>query len=202
MQWNSRSRPPLPGDPPARAGCGAGEGLCNRFLWHQDPSRSLARASRKLRCSSRRFGCERSQCFALPAEQLLASPGGCRMKRYVSGLNQASASPGDGLANGLFLVRVERIQYRWHRQKPFYAIQFSVVEPTAVAGNRLAARLSCSSKNLWKLNWFLRDFGYDPELLERNEIDDKRMVGLCGVVKISQSVINGTTVVDFDGFAP
>jgi len=124
------------------------------------------------------------------------------MKRYLSGLNQASACACDGLANGLFLVRVERVQYRWHRQKPFYAIQFSVVEPIPVAGNRLAARLSCDSKNLWKLNWFLRDFDYDPELLERNEIDDKRLVGLCGVVKISQSVINGTTVVDFDGFAP
>jgi hypothetical protein len=124
------------------------------------------------------------------------------MKRYMSGLNQASACASDGLTDGLFLVRVERIQYRWHRQKPFYAIQFSVVEAAPVAGNRLAARLSCNSKNLWKLNWFLRDFGYDPELLERNEIDDKSLVGLCGVVKISHSVINGTAVVDLDSFAP
>jgi hypothetical protein len=124
------------------------------------------------------------------------------MKRYVSGLNQASTGASDALIDGLFLVRVERIQYRWHRQKPFYAIQFSVIEPIPVAGNRLTARLSCSSKNLWKLNWFLRDFGYDPELLERNEIDDKSLVGLCGVVKISQSVINGTTVLDLEGFAP
>ena len=124
------------------------------------------------------------------------------MKRYVSGLNQAGACATDGLTDGRFLVRVERIQYRWHRQKPFYAIQFSVVEPTPVAGNRLAARLYCSSKNLWKLNWFLRDFGYDPELLERNEIDDKSLIGLCGVIKISHSVINGTTVLDLEGFAP
>ena len=124
------------------------------------------------------------------------------MKRYVSGLNQAGACASDGLADGLFLVRVERIQYRWHRQKPFYAVQFSVIEPISLASHRLAARLSCNSKNLWRLNWFLRDFGYDPELLERNEIDDKRLVGLCGVVKISHSVINGTTVLDFDGFAP
>ena len=124
------------------------------------------------------------------------------MKRYVSGLNQASAGASDGLIDGLFLVRIERIQYRWHRQKPFYAIQFSVIEPRLGAGHRLAARLSCSSKNLWKLNWFLRDFGYDPELLERNEIDDKRLVGLCGVVKICHSVVNGTTVLDLGGFAP
>lgn len=124
------------------------------------------------------------------------------MKRYVSGLNQAGPCAGDFLEEGLFLVRVERIQYRWHRQKPFYAIQFSVIEPTPLAGNRLAARLSCNAKNLWKLNWFLRDFGYDPELLERNEIDDQSLVGLCGVIKISHSVINGTPVLNLDGFAP
>jgi len=124
------------------------------------------------------------------------------MKRYVSGLSQAGACASAGLTEGPFLVRVERIQYCWHRQKPFYAIQFSIIEPLPVAGSRLAARLSCSVKNLWKLNWFLRDFGYDPELLERNEIDDKSLVGLCGVVKISQSVINGTTVLDLEGFAP
>jgi hypothetical protein len=124
------------------------------------------------------------------------------MKRYVSALNQASTSASDVVIDGLFLVRIERFQYRWHRQKPFYAIQFSVVEPASLAGNRLVARLSCTSKTLWKLNWFLRDFGYDPELLERNEIDDKSLVGLCGVVKISQSVINGTAVLNLDGFAP
>ena len=124
------------------------------------------------------------------------------MKRYVSGLNQASTSAKDGVSDGLFLVRVERIQYRWHRQKPFYAIQFSVLEPIPVAGRRFTARLCCGSKNLWKLNWFLRDFGYDPELLERNEIDDKSLVGLYGVVKISYSILNGTTVLDLDGFAP
>jgi hypothetical protein len=124
------------------------------------------------------------------------------MKRYVSGLNQAGPCASDVLADGLFLVRIERIQYRWHRQKPFYAIQFSIIEPTSVAGTRFTARLSCGSKNVWKLNWFLRDFGYDPELLERNEIDDKSLVGLCGVVKIIHSVVNGTTVLDLDGFGP
>jgi hypothetical protein len=76
------------------------------------------------------------------------------------------------------------------------------LSPLPVAGNRLATRLSCSSKNLWKLNWFLRDFGYDPELLERSEIDDKSLVGLCGVVKISYSVIDGMAVLDLDGSAP
>jgi hypothetical protein len=124
------------------------------------------------------------------------------MKRYISGLNRANASPTDGLFNGLFLVRVERAQYRWHAQKPFYALVFTVLEPKPLAGNRFTGRLHCTPKALWKLNWFLRDFGYDTELLGRDEIDDKNLVGLSGVVKITHSVVNGTSLLNLDGFAP
>jgi hypothetical protein len=31
---------------------------------------------------------------------------------------------------------------------------------------------------LWKLNWFLRDFGYDTALLGRDEVDEIQMTGL------------------------
>jgi hypothetical protein len=124
------------------------------------------------------------------------------MKRYVSGLSQASASPVEGLPDGLFLVRIERAQYRWHTQKPYFALVFSVLEPKALAGNRFTARLYCTPKALWKLNWFLRDFGYDNDLLGRDEIDDKNLVGLSGVVKISHSVVNGSSLLNLDAFAP
>jgi len=124
------------------------------------------------------------------------------MRRYVSGLNQASASPVEGLPDGLFLVRVERAQYRWHSQKPYFALVFSVLEPRGFAGNRFTGRLYCTPKALWKLNWFLRDFGYDNELLARNEIDDKNLVGLSGVVKISHAVVNGSSLLNLDAFAP
>jgi hypothetical protein len=124
------------------------------------------------------------------------------MKRCVSGLSQASASPFEGLPDGLFLVRVERAQYRWHAQKPYFALVFSVLEPKGFAGNRFTGRLYCTPKALWKLNWFLRDFGYDSELLERNEIDDKSLVGLSGVIKISHAVVNGSSLLNLDAFAP
>jgi hypothetical protein len=124
------------------------------------------------------------------------------MKRYVSGLSQASASPVEALPDGLFLVRIERAQYRWHSQKPYFAVVFSVLEPKAFAGNRCTGRLYCTPKALWKLNWFLRDFGYDSELLERNEIDDRNLVGLPGIVKISHRVVNGSSRLNLDAFAP
>ena len=124
------------------------------------------------------------------------------MKRYVSGLSQASSSPAEGLSDGLFLVRIERAQYRWHAQKPYFALVFSVLEPKEFAGNRFTGRLYCTPKALWKLNWFLRDFGYDTELLERNEIDDKSLVGLSGVIKISHAVVNGSSLLNLDAFAP
>jgi hypothetical protein len=55
---------------------------------------------------------------------------------------------------------------------------------------------------MWKLSWFLRDFGYDTELLGKNEIDDKVLVGLRGVLKIGHAVVHGLSVLNLDGFAP
>ena len=124
------------------------------------------------------------------------------MKRYIVGLNRASTTAPDGLQDGLFLVRVERAQYRWHSQKPFCAFVFNVLGPKSATGSRFSARLYCTPKALWKLNWFLRDFGYDPELLDRDEIDDKNLIGLSGVVKITHSVVNGTSLLNLDSFAP
>jgi len=61
-------------------------------------------------------------------------------------------------------------------------------QPGKCIRNRRSAQLYCTPKALWKLNWFLRDFGYDTELLGRDELDDKNIVGLSGVVKITHSV--------------
>jgi hypothetical protein len=55
---------------------------------------------------------------------------------------------------------------------------------------------------LWKLNWFLRDFGYDTELIDRDEVDESQLIGLSGIVKLSHVSISGTSLLRFDGFAP
>ena len=124
------------------------------------------------------------------------------MKRYVAGLARASSSPPDELPDGLFLVRVDRAQYRWHARKPYYGLVFCVLEPKPLAGQQFSARLYCTPRVLWKLNWFLRDFAYDNDLLGRDEIDDKNLGGLSGVVKISQAVVNGSSLLNLDAFAP
>jgi hypothetical protein len=123
------------------------------------------------------------------------------MKRYISGLNQANASSTEVLADVLFLVRVVRAQYRWHAQKPYYLLRFVILEPKFLAGRSIGGRLYCTPKVLWNLNWFLRDFSYDIELLGRDEIDEKSLVGLRGLVKISHSVVNGTSLLNPEGFA-
>jgi hypothetical protein len=66
----------------------------------------------------------------------------------------------------------------------------------------LAGRLYCTERALWKLSWFLRDFGYDAELLGRDELDEKALVKLLGVVKISHRVVNGASLLNLDGFVP
>jgi hypothetical protein len=117
-------------------------------------------------------------------------------------LHQADQSAASEIPDGLFLVRVHRAQYRWHAHKPYYLVCFAVLEPKTFTGRTVTGRIYCTPKALWKLTWFLRDFGYDAELLGRDEIDDKNLIGLRGIVKVSHAVVNGTSLLNFDGFAP
>ena len=124
------------------------------------------------------------------------------MKRYLQGLHQADGSAAEPVVDGLLLIKVERAQHRWDSRKPYYLLRFAILEPQQLAGRSFASRLYCSPKALWMLNWFLRDFGYNPDLLASDEIDTAELIGLRGVVKISHTVIDGTRRLNLDGFAP
>ena len=124
------------------------------------------------------------------------------MKRQITGLHAADRSASDQVPDGVFLVRVQRVRFQREAQKRYYSLSLSILEPSRLAGNILSSRLYCSPKALWKLNWFLRDFGYDTELLGRDEVDETQLVGLKGVVKISHIVFNGASLLRLEGFAP
>ena len=123
------------------------------------------------------------------------------MKRLIQGLHDADNSA-PRIRDGLLLVRVERVNYRWHSRKPFYLLRFSVRAPRNVSGHSIVGRLYCTPRALWKLNWFLRDFGYDTELLRRDEIDENSLAGLRGIIKVSYAAVNGTSLLNLDSFAP
>ena len=59
------------------------------------------------------------------------------MKRYVPGLHGATQN-GDSDLEGLFLVRVDRAFYRWHPQKPFFALCLNILEPKQYAGRMIS----------------------------------------------------------------
>ena len=124
------------------------------------------------------------------------------MKRQITGLHAADRSAADHIPDGIFLVQVQRARFQRQAQKPFYTLTLAILEPSRLSGHVLSSRLYCSPKALWKLNWFLRDFGYDTELLGRDELDESQVVGLKGVVKISHIVVNGSSLIRLDGFAP
>ena len=124
------------------------------------------------------------------------------MRRYFESLRPSDRSAIDSVPDGLFLVGVDRVQYRWHAQKPYYSIRFAVLEPRHVAGCLITGRLYCTRRAMWKLTWFLRDFGYDIELLGKDEIDDHALLGLKGVLQVSHTIVHGISVLNLDGFAP
>jgi PD-(D/E)XK nuclease superfamily len=123
------------------------------------------------------------------------------MRRHIPGLHSLRQDPESNL-DGLFLVRVERASYRWHRQKSFLELRFIILEPEAFASRPFTGRLYCTDRALWKLNWFLRDFGYDTELLNRDQVDEKSVLNLRGVIRTSHTTLNGRAYQNLDAFAP
>jgi hypothetical protein len=122
------------------------------------------------------------------------------MKRQLQGLSRSAAA--SDIADGVYLVRVQRAQYRWHKHKPFYELSFYVLQPDELVGGAVTARLYCSAKALWKFAWFLRDFRYSQELLERDEIDAHALIGLVGVIQVSHEIVSGRSEVSLKAFAP
>jgi len=124
------------------------------------------------------------------------------MKRQIKGISESARNSHPEIPNGIFLVRIDGTQFRWHASKPFYVLRLAIIEPHALAGQPIVGRLYYTQKAMWKLGWFLRDFLYDPELLAHEQVDEKALRDLRGVVKISHTVINGISLINFDGFAP
>ena len=123
------------------------------------------------------------------------------MKRHLPGLHFESQKD-EPLPAGVFLVQVRRVFHHWNRHKPFFRVHFTILEPKQFANRDLEGRVYSTDRALWKLSWFLREFGYDTELLGRDELDEKALVKLRGVVKISHRVVSGTSLLNLDGFAP
>ncbi len=123
------------------------------------------------------------------------------MRRHIPGLHSGQQDPESNL-DGLFLVRVDRASYRWQRQKLFLELRFIILEPEAVASRSFAGRLYCTDRALWKLNWFLRDFGYDTELLNRDQVDEQSLLNLQGIIRTSHTTLNGRSYQNLDAFAP
>jgi hypothetical protein len=123
------------------------------------------------------------------------------MKRHIPGLsNQVKGT--DDLLEGIFLVRIDRANYRWHPQRPFFLFRFAILEPFELRSHSLSGRMYCTPKALWRLNWLLRDFGYDPDLLGREEVDERALVGLQGIIRTSAKTLAGRSFLNLDGFAP
>ena len=123
------------------------------------------------------------------------------MRRQIPGLHSGQQATARDL-EGMFLVRVDTASYRWHPQKPFLILRFVILEPEPFATHSFFGRLYCSERALWKLNWFLRDFAYDTELLGKDQVDEKALLNLRGVVRTSLVTFNGRSYQNLEAFAP
>jgi hypothetical protein len=118
----------------------------------------------------------------------------------IQGLSQVSERK--PLVEGSYRARVVRFGPAGHAPKPCRAATFLILEPAPYAGRFVRTRLYCHERALWKLRWFLNDFNYDAELLAADELDDRRVVGLEGVIRLAHWGDDGHRRLDVQGFAP
>ena len=192
----------LPFDPPVQPRCESREGSTRRT---SAAPQTLSGASRELVESfiSHLAAAAKQNRDALVCKlnSYAQHCGGKIMRRHIPGLHSGQQDLVSNL-DGLFLVRVERASYRWHPQKPFFALRFGILEPTSHEALSFSGRLYCTERALWKLRWFLRDFGYDTELLTRDQVDEKALLNLRGVIRTSFTSLNGHSYQNLDAFAP
>jgi hypothetical protein len=112
------------------------------------------------------------------------------MRHQIPGLHSQHQDSETGF-DGVFLVRVDRASYRRHPQKSFVELRFMVLEPQPFQGQSFFSRLYCTERALWKMHWFLRDFAYDTDLLNRDQVDERALLNLRGVVRTSHKILNG-----------
>ena len=122
------------------------------------------------------------------------------MRTKIQGLNHPSERV--PLVEGWYRARVVRFEPAGHAAKPCRAATFLILEPMPYAGRHVRTRLYCHDRALWKLRWFLSDFGYDAELLAAEELDDRRVTGLEGIIRLAYWGSDGHRRLDVEGFAP
>jgi hypothetical protein len=119
------------------------------------------------------------------------------VKCRVAGLGLRAEALDPALA-GLFLVRIASARFRRQR----CTLQLEVLEPAEHAGLQIQTTLELAEDRLWKLAWLLKDFHYDTKLLSIDQIDPAKMVGLTGVVKISDGDLVSGRSYRIDACAP
>jgi hypothetical protein len=106
------------------------------------------------------------------------------MTRHIQGLHAVSERQPD-LPSGSYLAQI--VAGRVTRTpQPRLSVELRVLEPREHEGARLLLTLSCARNHLWRVSWFLRDFSYDRDLLDRDFIDPNKLKGLRGVVRIGK----------------
>ena len=74
------------------------------------------------------------------------------MKRHIPGLTAGTRNADDFL-EGLFLVRVDHVNYRWHPKKPCFLIRFVILEPEELRSRCISGR-SITPSSLLLLSFF------------------------------------------------
>jgi len=123
------------------------------------------------------------------------------MRRQIPGLHLNQHGVEDKL-EGLFLVRVDRARYQWHPQKPFVEIRLLFWNLKLLSPGHSPDGCTAPKELSGNSIGFLQDFGYDAQLLKDDQVDERALCKLRGVVRTSCTTLNGRSYQNLDAFAP
>jgi hypothetical protein len=68
--------------------------------------------------------------------------------------------------------------------------------------SRVCRTVACTGDKGSRLKLCWRDFGYDADLLGRDEVDEKSLLGLTGILRTTRKSFAGRTFLNLKAFAP
>jgi hypothetical protein len=122
------------------------------------------------------------------------------LRTKIPGLSQAPER--NPLVEGSYLARVVRFGPAGHAAKPCVAATFLILGTVPYSDRYVRTRLYCHDRALWKLRWFVHDFNYGADLLAGDDLDDRGVVGLEGVIRLAYGGTTATAVWMFRASLP
>lgn len=123
------------------------------------------------------------------------------MRYQLNGLSTGRFLSDQTLTRTVLLVTIRSCQRVSRKRKSFLRVGMGIEQPESWRGTDVLTLFELEANMLRRLHCFLRDFGYDSQLLAEETIAESELVGLRGVIKLGKPDRRAPGAFFLDAFA-